>query len=120
MILVDTSVWIDHLRKGDTKLKLLLEDTLVLCHPFIVGELACGNLSKRSEVLQLLDALPEAISATNEEVRAFVEPRSLMARGIGFIDAHLLTSAALTPPAKIWTRDRRLAAVAEELDLRHA
>ena len=120
MILVDTSIWIDHLRRGNAKLKLLLEDTLVLCHPFIIGELACGNLQRRSEILPLLDALPKAINATHQEVRGFIEERRLMARGIGFIDAHLLTSAALTAPAKIWTRDRKLAAVAEELELNHA
>lgn len=117
MILVDTSVWIDHLRQGDSALMTALEDGTVLAHPFIVGEIACGNLSKRGQVLTLLQALPQAPVASDGEVLAFIERRRLMGRGIGYIDIHLLASVALDGTATLWTRDRRLAAVATELAL---
>jgi predicted nucleic acid-binding protein len=117
MILVDTSIWIDHLRSGDKKLTRLLESTQVLTHPFVVGELACGNLGNRKEVLALLADLPKSLVATDAEVLFFIEQHSLMGRGIGYIDAHLLSSTALGSPAKIWTRDKRLAALAVELKI---
>jgi len=117
MILVDTSVWIDHLRQGDPSLFTVLEAGRVLMHPFVVGELACGNLNRRAEVLMLLRELPPAPFATDDEALEFVERRGLMGRGIGYVDVHLLASVALAGGARLWTRDKRLAAVASELAL---
>lgn len=117
MILVDTSVWIDHLRSGEAALATALQGGRVLIHPFVLGELACGNLENRGEVLRLLGALPAAPTATDPEVLGLIERRALMGRGIGYIDVHLLASTALTADARIWTRDRRLATVAAELEL---
>ena len=115
MILVDTSVWIDHLRSGDQMLARLLESTQVLTHPLVIGELACGNLSNRTEVLGLLADLPRVVTATDEEVLFFIEQHQLMGCGVGYIDAHLLSSTFLGSPVKLWTRDKRLAALAVEL-----
>jgi hypothetical protein len=115
MILADTSVWIDHLRSGDEKLASLLHDSLVLIHPFVVGELACGNLRDRESVLGLLQALPRATVATDTEVLFFIERHALMGRRIGYIDAHLLASASLSRTARLWTRDARLGKVAAEM-----
>jgi hypothetical protein len=112
MILVDTSVWVDHLRRGDAGLAALLDDDLVLVHPFVIGEIACGVLSDRSRTLELLANLPAATSAESDEVLAFVEQHRLFGRGIGYIDAHLLASVALMPGSALWTRDRRLHAAA--------
>ena len=120
MILVDTSVWVDHLRSGAPTLAAELERGNVLTHPFVVGELACGNLKQRGEILELLDELPKAPVATDREALDFIERRALMGRGIGYIDVHLLVSAALAGPARLWTRDRRLAAVSAALDLAHS
>lgn len=117
MILADTSVWIDHLRKGDRALAAALDSCRVLMHTFVLGELACGNLANRTEVLRQLGELPAAPIATDEEVLTFIERRELMGRGIGYVDAHLLASAALSAGARLWTRDRRLAAVAAGLNL---
>jgi predicted nucleic acid-binding protein len=117
VILVDTSVWIDYLRSGDLLLVAALEGGRVMMHPFVLGELACGNLANRSEVLELLGGLPAAPSATDPEALEFIERRTLMGQGIGYIDVHLLASIALSGDARLWTRDRRLAAVATELDL---
>lgn len=117
MILVDTSVWVDHLRQGIPALAAVLDEGIVLTHPLVVGELACGQPPNRSEVLALLARLPRASQASDAEVLEFIERRSLMGRGIGYIDAHLLASVALTHDARIWTRDRRLASVALELGL---
>lgn len=117
MILVDTTVWIDHLRSGETALAAALEDGRVLMHPFVLGELACGTLKNRDEVLDLLGNLPAAPTATDPEVLGLIERRALMGRGIGYIDVHLLASAALADVGRLWTRDRRLAAVATELEL---
>lgn len=117
MILADTSVWIDHLRSGDEKLASLLHDGLVLIHPFVVGELACGNLRDRESVLGLLQALPRATVATDTEVLFFIERHALMGQGIGYIDAHLLASASLSRTARLWTRDARLGKVAVEMGL---
>lgn len=117
MILVDTSVWIDHLRSGEPLLVAVLESARVMMHPFVLGELACGNLANRSEVLELLGGLPAAPTATDPEALEFIERRALMGRGIGYIDVHLLASTALSDDARLWTKDRRLAAVATELDL---
>ena len=117
MILVDTSVWVEHLRSRNATLARELEAGRVLAHPFVIGELACGNLRNRSEVLDLLGRLPSIPTATHGEALHFLERCALMGRGIGFIDVHLLASAALATPARLWTRDRRLAAVATELGL---
>jgi len=117
MILVDTSVWIDHLRVGDEGLVKLLDSAQVLCHPFVVGELACGNLRNRDEALTLLGELPSVAVATDAEVLYFIGQHGLMGRGIGYIDAHLLAAVSLAAPARLWTRDKRLGAVATELGL---
>ena len=117
MILVDTSVWIAHLRDGVLPLAAALEHGGVLMHPFVLGELACGSLKKRREILRLLGALPSAPQATNPEVMDFIERRALMGRGVGYIDVHLLASVALAGTARLWTLDKRLAAVAADLKL---
>ena len=117
MILVDTSVWIDHLRSGEPALATALEGGRVMMHPFVLGELACGNLKNRAEVLQLLEDLPAAPTATDPEVLGLIERRALMGRGIGYIDVHLLASTVLEGVARLWTRDRRLAETAAELEL---
>lgn len=117
MILVDTSVWVDHFRRNVPELADALERGDVLMHPFVIGELACGNLKDRREVLGLLAALPAAVVATNEETLDFIEGRKLMGKGIGYIDAHLLASVTLTVDARLWTRDKRLGAVAADLRL---
>lgn len=120
MILVDTSVWVDHLRYGDDELIKQLEAGQTLVHPFVIGELACGNLSNRSEVLRLLHDLPRAPMATNEEVLILIEKNVLMGLGIGFIDAHLLAATLLAYGSRIWTRDKRLHLVADELNLSYS
>ena len=117
MILVDTSVWIDHLRSGEPALATALEGGQVFMHPFVLGELACGNLKNRREVLRLLEDLPAVPTATEPEALEFIERRALMGRGIGYIDVHVLASTVLADGARLWTRDRRLAAAAEELEL---
>lgn len=108
MILVDTSVWVDHLRRGDAALVALLERAAVVMHPFVVGELACGSLHDRRAVLSLLQDLPAAAVATPEEALGFIERHALHGQGIGYVDVHLLASAALTEGGKLWTRDARL------------
>ncbi len=117
MILVDTSVWIDHLRAADEHLVSLLNDGRVLTHPMVIGELACGSLPERNEVLSLLARLPRVPVAADDEVLILIERHGLMGRGIGYIDAHLLASAALAETALLWTRDRRLSSVAAGLRL---
>lgn len=117
MILVDTSVWVDHLRAGDAQLAALLEGSQVLMHPFVVGELACGNLSNRAEVLALLGQLPRGAVATDEEALFFIERHELMGRGIGYVDAHLLAAVSLDAGTQLWTRDKRLLAVAGTMKL---
>lgn len=117
MILIDTSVWIDHFRRADRRLVELLDGEEALTHPFVVGELACGNLRNRREILDLFGHLPPAPCATNDEVLRFIENHSLMGCGLGYIDMHLLASAALYGTAGFWTRDLRLADVAAKLGL---
>ena len=117
MILVDTSIWVDHLRRGDARLVGLLERSEVLTHSMVVGELALGSIRPREVLLDSLDALPRAVEASSAEVRHLIESRRLHGRGIGLVDAHLLASVLLTPASRLWTRDRRLGAVARELDL---
>lgn len=116
MILVDTSVWVDHLRRGNARLERLLNDALVLVHPFVLGELALGALKKRSEILGLLEEMPQSEAASHAEVLEFVERHCLAGSGVGWIDVHLLVSAALSG-VFLWTLDRRLASAASRLAL---
>ncbi|MGE0313754.1 MAG: type II toxin-antitoxin system VapC family toxin [Lautropia sp.] len=119
MILVDTSVWVDHLRRGDAGLIARLGQTAVLMHPFVLGEIACGNLRDRAAVLELLQDLPAAIVAGPDEVLTFIERRALHGRGVGYVDVHLLTSVALMPGTRLWTRDLRLSRIAYQLGCAH-
>lgn len=116
MILVDTSVWVEHLRHGLPRLATLLQEGEVMIHPWVIGELACGNLRKRSQVLELLQGLPAVTVASDTEVLLLIEREQLMGRGIGYIDAHLVAAARLSH-CRLWTQDRRLAAVAQEQGL---
>lgn len=116
MVLVDTSVWVLHLQKGNIGLERLLNEGDVVCHPFIVGELACGNLKNRAEILSLLQTLSVATLVEHEEVMHFIENYQLMGRGLGYIDIHLLASALLTE-VPIWTLDKKLDEVATELGI---
>ena len=115
MILVDTSVWVSHLRNGEIGLTALLNEGHVVCHSFIIGELACGNLKNRSEILSLFRALPMAVQAGHEEVMEFIERHRLMGKGLGYIDVHLLASAVLSD-ASLWTFDRRLIEAASKFN----
>jgi len=115
VILVDTSVWIDHLQSGDEQLSALLSGGEVLGHPFVMGELALGNLRQREALLSDLQDLPQAIVASDEEVLSLINRQTLFGRGIGYVDAHLLAAVLLTADSKLWTRDRRLQVVAAEL-----
>jgi predicted nucleic acid-binding protein len=117
MILIDTSVWVDHLRARDATLSALLCGGQVLGHPFVTGELALGNLQQRALILSALRELPQATVASDEEVLHFIDRQALFGLGIGYIDAHLLAAVGLTPDAQLWTRDRRLQAVATQLGL---
>lgn len=117
MILVDTSVWAQRFRRGVAVLSALLEAGEVLTHPFVVGELALGNLRDRDTILADFALLPQARSAAHEEVLQFVARNRLFGRGIGYVDAHLLAATALTEDALLWTFDKNLAAVAAQLDL---
>jgi predicted nucleic acid-binding protein len=114
MVLVDTSVWVSHLRDGNAELANLLDNGRVLCHPLIVGELACGNLKDRSLILSFLQLLPVSIEAEHHEVRSFIENHRLMGKGLGYVDVHLITSAVLTG-VPIWTLDKKLAQTADSL-----
>jgi predicted nucleic acid-binding protein len=117
VILVDSSVWVDHLRKGDAILARILNAERVLAHPFVVGELALGNLRQRESILAALQDLPQATVASNTEVLRFIDQEALYGRGIGYVDAHLLASARLTAGGSLWTRDKRVRAVASRLGL---
>lgn len=117
MILVDTSVWVDHLRANDKALVALLDTGVVLAHPFVISELALGNLRQREIVLSALSDLPRTSVATDVEVLHFINRHRLFGRGIGFIDAHLLAAVQLTAGAELWTKDKRLHGVAVELGL---
>jgi predicted nucleic acid-binding protein len=114
MILVDTSVWIDHFHHSDEDLKELLLSNQVCIHPFILGELSCGNISNRKEVLSLLRTLRNIDLVLDEEVILLIEERKLYGKGLGFIDIHLLASAMIHQ-VPIWTRDKSLKQIAEEL-----
>ena len=117
MILADTSVWVDHLRRGNSRLAVALDAQDVATHPFVIGELACGDLRDRRTVLALLHRLPSATVATNDEALAVIDKRRLMGRGLGFIDVHLLASALLSPDLDLWTFDTPLATAAARLGL---
>lgn len=117
MVLADTTIWIDHLRHGDRRLVDLLQDGLVASHPFVVGELSLGSLRHRRETLHLLRRLPQAVVATDDEVALLIEGSRLFSRGIGYVDAHLVASVRLTPEVRLWTRDRRLHSVANDLSI---
>ena len=115
MILADTSVWIDHLRKGDAVLDGLLNNGQVLTHPFVIGELALGVLRQRKIVMNALQNLPQATIATNDEVLGMIDSCGLHGEGISYVDAHLLAAVALTPGTVLWTRDKRLRTTAGRL-----
>ena len=117
MILADTSVWIDHFRSGNRELADLLNRNLILVHPFVIGELACGNLKNRVKILSLLADMPATKVATDNEVLYFIEQAELMGKGIGYIDAHLLAAVSLSSPARLWTRDKKLKSIAHGLHL---
>ena len=115
MILVDTSIWIDHFRYGDAELRKIINDDRLLCHPFVVGELALGSLRERDAVLAFLAAQREAMIATHAEVMTIIDRHSIFSMGIGYTDAHLLTSTLLDQRSSLWTRDKRLAAAAQKV-----
>ena len=125
MILADTSIWINHLNPQDPRfsiqhserLKTLLNNNLILGHPMVIGELACGNLKDRQTVLTDLKNLPRSSVATDDHVFSYIEQKQLMGRGIGYIDFHLLAATELTRSTELWTLDRRLIDVANELNL---
>lgn len=119
MILVDTSVWIDHLRAGNPALVALLRDGQVLAHPWVTGEIALGNLANRVEVLGLLGNLSQAAVATDSELRTLIDRHRLFGRGVGYVDAQLLAATLLTSGSLLWSRDRRLTAIAAELGIAH-
>jgi predicted nucleic acid-binding protein len=117
VILVDTSVWVNHLRAEDKTLVRLLGDGRVLAHPFVIGEMALGNLRQRRQVLDALSDLPRAGMATDAEVLRFIDRYALFGRGVGYVDVHLLAAAQLVAGTALWTHDRRLHDVAEQLGL---
>lgn len=117
MILVDTSIWINHLRSGDTRLIDLLDRSQALAHPFVIGELACGNLRKRDEILRLFNDLPLSPVASQAEALLFIERNNLMGQGIGYIDIHLLAATALAENTLLWTGDKRLKKAANKMKL---
>ena len=117
MVLVDSSVWIDHFRKYDDVLAELLIKNNVLTHPFVRGELALGNLRQRESILNLLDNLPQASVAYAEEINFFIEKNALFGLGIGLIDVHLLASTQISQNTRLWTRDKKLMAAAMQLNL---
>jgi predicted nucleic acid-binding protein len=118
MVLVDTSVWIAHFRKGSLDLMHLLESGQVVGHPFVIGELACGNLHRRAEIIRLLSTLPSCPIASHEEVLRLVESWHLMGTGLGYIDVHLLASAMIGG-VRLWTLDRKLQQAALTLGVAH-
>jgi predicted nucleic acid-binding protein len=116
MILLDTSVWVDHLRRSDSLVVKVLESGQAATHAFVIGELACGNLKSRAQVIDLLQALPQMALATDDEVLYFIEKHKLMGRGIGYVDAHLLAAAAIGR-SLLWTRDKPLRVTAADLGI---
>jgi hypothetical protein len=118
MVLVDTSVWVCHLRDGNVGLEKLLNDGEVVCHPFIVGELACGNLKNRHEILTDLQSLPIAILAEDGEALTFIENYKLMGKGLGYIDVHLIAAALLTN-IPLWTFDKTLDKITKKIGINY-
>jgi len=116
MVIVDTSIWVIHLRQGSRQLEKLLMDAEVMCHPFIIGELACGNLKNRHEIISLLQSLPMASTIEFDEFLFFIDRHHLMGKGVGFVDVHLLASARLIG-VLLWTADKRLKSAADLLEL---
>jgi len=116
MILVDTSVWVDHFRKGIPQFEKLLNDGDVACHPMIIGELACGHIKNRNEILTLLQSLSLVQQVDHDEILQFIENKKLMGKGLGYIDIHLLVSAILAD-ALFWTLDKRLREISKELKI---
>jgi len=119
MVLVDTSVWINHLRKPMPELVRLLEMEEVLTHPCVIGELACGTLTNRRSVLYNFSRLPHVSAASDSEVLEFIERRGLMGTGVGYLDMHLLASTCMAMDVRLWTRDKKLAALADQLAVTH-
>lgn len=117
MILVDTSIWADHVVRPVAVLQELLTDQQVLMHPFVIGELALGNMRNWHQTVAMLKALPGSQVASREELLAFIPAANLPGSGVGFVDAHLLAACRLTRAARLWTRDKRLASKADELGL---
>jgi predicted nucleic acid-binding protein len=117
MILVDTSVWIDHIRKAEPLLVELLDNSMVLAHQLVIGELAVGQFKHQDEILERMLEMPQAMMAETFEVLKFIKENALSGIGIGFIDAHLLASVRLTHSATLWTRDKRLLAASVRLGL---
>jgi predicted nucleic acid-binding protein len=117
LILADTSVWIDHLRSGNTELRKHLNDGNIVIHPFVIAELALGSLRQRAKTLALLDLLPQVRVAQLSELRLTIEARRLYSQGIGLIDASLIASIFINPPTLLWTRDKQLRRVAEDLGI---
>jgi predicted nucleic acid-binding protein len=115
VILADTSIWVDHLTRGDEMMASLLDAETVLMHPFVMGEIALGNLPRRAEALSNLNKLPKAVTADSTEVLHFIERNEIFGTGIGYVDAHLLVATTLTADVRLWTRDKRLRTVAERL-----
>ena len=115
MILVDTSVWVNHFRAGDAALSALLNRGQVCMHPFVLGELALGNLRQTDAAFDALKGLPQMGAALDDEVMALIARQNLAGRGIGYVDAHLITSVFLTPGSRLWTQDQRLHEVAKSL-----
>ena len=115
MILADSSVWIDHLIVEDPHLVSMLDQQEILIHPMVIGELACGNMRDRADMMRLFRRLPKILAASHDEVLFLIEYHQMMGRGIGFIDAHLLASTAMTPSTRLWTNDRRLMVLSSEL-----
>ena len=116
MVLVDTSIWVAHLRQGSRQLAKLLMDAEVMCHPFIIGELACGNLKNRNEIIPLLQSLPMAPTIEIDELLFFIDRNHLMGKGVGFVDVYLLASAKLVG-VPLWTADKKLKSWADQLEL---
>jgi predicted nucleic acid-binding protein len=117
VILLDASVWIDHIRSPDQSASELLDHGEVLCHPFVIGEVGMGQFRDRRRVLEQMRRLEAAEIASDDEVMVLVDRYGLFGRGIGYVDAHLLAAAFLTPGAKLWTRDKQLRAAAVQLKL---
>jgi predicted nucleic acid-binding protein len=117
LILVDTSIWVDHLRSQDARLTRLLDGRQISTHPFVVGELAVGHLRNRDEILFMLNLLPVTAVASHDEALRFITNFSLAGRGLGYIDIHLLAAVSLTPETSLWSKDKRLRSAAEDLSI---